>query len=137
MNNERAWLSFMRYTGCLTYAEGSNELQIPNLTRYNLQLEDVEEGLKKIATQGDISQFLGCYERLMSKRDVGFKDFEKTEEQHRDSIFWSLFRNPLLKSRVEFRVTKVRRQFLCEVQPCADNNLTPSHVHRRKEVMGG
>ncbi|CAG8621832.1 11156_t:CDS:2, partial [Paraglomus occultum] len=111
--NKEAWLSFMRYAGGLTYAkeEPGKQLQIPNLVqvqrfamavldRYQLRVMDIEEGLRKIATTGDISQLLGCYERLMSQRDVDYSDFDKNEEHHRDSIYYTLLRNPLLQGHV-------------------------------------
>jgi len=117
--NKSAWLSFMRYAGGLTYAdeEPGKQLQIPNLvqvqrfamavlSRYQLRVTDIEEGLRKIATTGDVSQLLGCYETLMSQRDVGYNDFDKAEEHHRDSIYYTLLRNPLLQGHVEFKVTK-------------------------------
>jgi hypothetical protein len=127
--SEAAWLSFMRYAGGITYAEEEPEkkLQIPNLvqvqrfamavlSRYQLRVTDIEGALSEIATTGDISKLLRCYEKLMVQRDVGFDDFDKTEEHHRDSIYYTLFRNPLLQGHVEFKVTRASMRKSCIIQ---------------------
>ncbi|RUS15345.1 hypothetical protein BC937DRAFT_92562 [Endogone sp. FLAS-F59071] len=120
--NKEAWLSFMRYAGGLTYAEEEpgKQLRIPNLVqvqrftmavleRYQLEKTDINAALRKIGTIGDVSKLLRCYETLMSQQDVGYDDFDKEEESHRDSIFLILFKNPLLQGHVEFKVTKAMK----------------------------
>lgn len=108
----------MRYAGGLTYAEEpGKQLQIPNLVqvqrftmavlgRYQLEKTDIDAALKEIETIGDISKLLRCYEKLMSQRDVGYDDLDKSEENHRDSVFATLFKNPFLQGHVESKVTK-------------------------------
>ncbi|KAL1919970.1 uncharacterized protein VTP21DRAFT_1116 [Calcarisporiella thermophila] len=122
--SEAAWLSFMRYIGGLTYDSQRPEkyLRIPNnitlkqfalaiLDRYQLRVTDIESALQSIASSGNILHLMSCYQRLMSSRDVGYDDFKKNEEQHRDSLYFSVFKNPLLRQRsVEFRITKANGQ---------------------------
>ncbi|RUS31429.1 hypothetical protein BC938DRAFT_477841, partial [Jimgerdemannia flammicorona] len=119
-DNVSTWLSFMRYMGGLTYADEMPEkhLQFPNLialqrlgaavlNRYDLRESDITGALQKIASTGDISELLACYQRMMSKRDVFFKDFQKSEEHHRDSICYAILKNPILmpsrkRERIDF-----------------------------------
>ncbi|RUP43713.1 hypothetical protein BC936DRAFT_136827 [Jimgerdemannia flammicorona] len=115
-DNVSTWLSFMRYMGGLTYADEMPEkhLQFPNLialqrlgaavlNRYDLRESDITGALQKIASTGDISELLACYQRMMSKRDVFFKDFQKSEEHHRDSICYAILKNPILMVHPEER----------------------------------
>src|SRR5271155_3001645 len=113
-----AWLSYMLYLGGLTFAPNKT-LCIPNLVaarrfvkaileRYRIQVCDVTGALQTIVTTGDISNLLGVYKRMMCLRDIGRGDLKnKGEEHHRDSIAYTLLRNPLLHSTTEFEVSWV------------------------------
>jgi len=138
--SKEAWLSLMRYAGGLTYAkeEPRKWLKIPNLVQvkrfamavlehYQLQKTEIDVALKEIATTGDISKLLWCYETLMSQRDIGFSDFDKNEEHHRDSIYYTLLRNPLLQGHVEFKVMRVRMQVNCAYFNQKITSFTYSH----------
>ena len=112
----------MLYIGGLTFADQMPEkyLQIPNfvaaqrfasavLDRYHLRITDIEEALQKITSNGDIKSLLNCYQRLMIERDLGDSDLNKSEEIHRDSIYYSFLKNPFLRqTKTEFEITKVR-----------------------------
>ncbi|KAG9295133.1 hypothetical protein G9A89_006114 [Geosiphon pyriformis] len=74
------------------------------LGRYQLRVTDIEEGLRKIATTGDVSQLLGCHERLMSQYDIGFSDFDKNEEHHRLMIEIPSTGNTII---IEFKIIKI------------------------------
>ncbi|CAG8609006.1 10194_t:CDS:2 [Paraglomus brasilianum] len=113
------WLSLMHYAGSLTYAEEEpgKWLKIPNLVQakcfamavlecYQLQKTEIDAALKEIAITGDISKLLQCYETLMSQHDVVFN---KNEEHHHDSIYYTLLRNPLLQGHVEFKVMRLQK----------------------------
>jgi hypothetical protein len=121
-DSEPAWLSFMRYVGGLTYADENPEKQlcVPNrvtlerfakavLDRYRLQAGDIKGALQSIASTGEVSTLLACYQGLMCQRDVGPSDFDKSEEHHRDSLYYALLKNPLLiTASAEFEISKVR-----------------------------
>ena len=63
-----------------------------------------------IASVGDIKPLLSCYQRLMIERDLGDGDLKKSEEIHRDSIYYALLKNPFLRqTKSEYEITKVRR----------------------------
>jgi hypothetical protein len=122
LKSESAWLSFMLYIGGLTFANKQPEkyLQIPNLIaierfakavldRYHLLATDIDGALQDVGSNGDIKPLLSCYQRLMVERDLGDGDLNKSEEIHRDSIFYFLLKNPLLqRTESEYEITKVR-----------------------------
>jgi hypothetical protein len=43
----------------------------------------------------------------MEQRDIGRLAFQKTEESHRDIIWYTIFENPCLTLTTEFQVKKV------------------------------
>ena len=114
----------MLYAGGLTFSNRmpDKQLQIPNLvanqrfreailSRHKLREVDIKDALQKIALSGDISTLLGCYQRMMSQRDVGDGDLKnKSEENHRDSFYYTLLNPSLpLEANVEFVITKVTK----------------------------
>ncbi|KAF9368743.1 hypothetical protein CPB97_004296 [Podila verticillata] len=115
-----AWLSYMLHIGGLTFCPGAKQLQIPNLVaaerfskavldRYGLRLEDVSLAFKNIVSTGDIGQAFTLYRQTMSARDVGYRDFEKKEEHHRDSFHYALLGNshPSLRTvELEVKINK-------------------------------
>ena len=108
--------------GGLTFTEEDpkNFLRIPNfvaaqrfveavLDRYHLRATDIEEALSRIAENGNIKPLLRCYQNLMIERDLGDTDFRKSEEIHRDSIYYAFLKNPFLRqTAAEYEITKVR-----------------------------
>lgn len=139
----------MRYVGGLTYPDNSHggHLQVPNYVasqrfvkavfeRYHLRVEDIDSALQAIATSGNILPLLEFYQRLMSERDVGHSDFERTEDQHRDSLHIALFNYPILKKDLEFQITKVKKGHICERKAFSLLFNSPSlHIHRRIKQM--
>ena len=111
----------MLHIGGLTFKRGVKQLQVPNLIagerfgkasldRFGLRLEDVGLAFKNIVSTGDIRQAFALYRKTMSARDVGSSDFEKMEEHHRDSFYYSLLGNShpsLRKVEIEVKITKV------------------------------
>ena len=113
-----SWQSFMLYVGGLTFTNHmpDKQLHIPNfvtaqrfaraiLNRYRLHASDIKDALQKLSN-GDISMLLGYYQRLMSKRNIGF--MKELEEHHRDSFYYALLKiSHLLEANAEFEITKV------------------------------
>lgn len=112
----------MLHIGGLTFCHGERQLKIPNLVaaerfgkatldRLGLRLEDVSLAFQNIVSTGDIRQALALYRQTMAVRDVGYNDFEKKEEHHRDSFYYALLGNShpsLRKVELEVKITKVR-----------------------------
>ena len=109
----------MLYHGGLTFypKNPANYLIIPNkiaeeriakavLGRYGLR-NSLISTLDSLKSNGAIRPVLSCYRDFMLQRDVGYSDFNKSEEFHRDSFYFSLLRNPSLNPRVEFPLTLV------------------------------
>ena len=105
------------FGGLTFYAEDpKNFLKIPNaiaarriaesvLRKYGL-LESLPSALNLLQTNGNISPLLSCYQDLMVQRDVGYDDFEKTEDIHRDSFHFTLIQNHFHRPEPEFKVTR-------------------------------
>lgn len=90
----------MLYVGGLTFAKQSPEsqLQIPNLVaahrlikaifdRYRLSTDNITASLQILKSTGNISALLGGYQTMIGMRDNFPKEFDKTKEVHRDSIY--------------------------------------------------
>lgn len=121
------------YHGALTFDHNdpASQLRVPNqiaaeriagavLAKYDLktdtlfQLKDrLDTALRRMHEAGDPVPSLGCYERLMTQRDVGFTDFEKGETNHRDLCFHVFQVLPIVIPEVEYNFTKV----ICK--PCS------------------
>ena len=108
----------MIYFGGLTfYAEDPKHfLKIPNaiaarriaesvLQKYEL-LGSLPTALNLLKTNGDLRSLLSCYQDLMVQRDVGCSDFEKQEDVHRDSFYFTLIQNHFYRPQPEFQVTR-------------------------------
>ncbi|KAG0256198.1 hypothetical protein DFQ27_005862 [Actinomortierella ambigua] len=118
--SKAAWLSYMVHFGGLTFCLGKKALRIPNLVvaerfgsailhRHHANLEDVEDGLKALLERGSIDRILGLYARGMQQLDVGAQDFKKKEEDHCNSLRFTLLANvhpSLRKVDVETTMTK-------------------------------
>ncbi|KAF9160312.1 hypothetical protein DFQ26_005673 [Actinomortierella ambigua] len=118
--SKAAWLSYMVHFGGLTFCLGKKALRIPNLVvaerfgsailhRHHANLEDVEDGLKALLERGSIDKILGLYARGMQQLDVGAQDFKKKEEDHCNSLRFTLLANvhpSLRKVDVETTMTK-------------------------------
>ena len=114
-----AWRSLMLYFGGLTFydKEPKKFLKIPNeiaarrIAETVLEKFGIRESLNSVLAyfryNGNIRQVLNCYRNLMVQRDVGFNDFNKSEEVHRDCFYFSLLRNVFIRPNVELKVTKV------------------------------
>ena len=72
--------------------------------KYELR-ETLDSALKGLEIDGDMRPVLRCYRKLMVQRDVHENDFQKSEETHRDSFYFSLLKNPSLRPQVEFQLT--------------------------------
>jgi hypothetical protein len=116
-----AWRSLMLCYGGFTFdpKDPAHHLKIPNLVaaeriasavleKYELR-ETLNSALKGLEIDGDMRPLLRCYRKLMVQRDVDENDFQKSEEIHRDSFFFSLLRNPSLGPQVEFELIKPNR----------------------------
>ena len=111
----------MVHLGGLTFCVGKNALRIPNLVaaerfgnailaRHHTSLEDVNGAFKLLVHNGHIDRILGLYARGMQQRDVGAHDFKKKEEDHCNSMRFTLLANihPSLRNvGIETTVTKV------------------------------
>ncbi|KAF9967657.1 hypothetical protein BGZ73_000461, partial [Actinomortierella ambigua] len=118
--SKAAWLSYMVHFGGLTFCLGKKALRIPNLVaaerfgsailhRHHANLEDVEGGFKALLEDGSIDRILGLYSRGMQQHDVGAQDFKKKEEDHCNSLRFTLLANvhpSLRKVDVETTITK-------------------------------
>ncbi|KAF9339225.1 hypothetical protein BGZ91_006667 [Linnemannia elongata] len=118
--SKAAWLSYMVHFGGLTFCLGKKALRIPNLVaaerfgsailqRHHANLEDVEGGFKALIEDGSIDRILGLYTRGMQQHDVGAHDFKKKEEDHCNSLRFTLLANihpSLRKVDVETTITK-------------------------------
>ena len=113
----------MVYKGGLTFDshEPSKWLKLPNLVaarRFGYAILS-QAGLYKAITNarytlsvdGNVKDVLTGYRTLMLQRDVGYSSFRKNEEEHRDSIWYTILENPALVPRAEYRVRKVRSPF--------------------------
>jgi hypothetical protein len=114
-----AWRSLMLYFGGLTFydKDPKNFLKIPNeiaarriaetvLEKFGIR-QSLYSTLEYFRSNGNIRQVLNCYRNLMVQRDVGFNDFNKSEEIHRDSFYFSLFQNYFIRPNTELKVVKV------------------------------
>ena len=110
----------MVYMGGLTFDsdEPSKFLKIPNrvaaqrfgnalLSRIGLY-ESLSDALRFLHVGKDLKTVLAAYRRLMQQRDVRGSVFEKSEEHHRDSIWFTILTNPALSPTAELQVRKVR-----------------------------
>lgn len=115
----------MVYMGGLTFdpEDPSKSLKIPNLvaakrfghallSRINLY-QSITNALRFLSESGNIKDVLTGYRRLIQQRDVGNFAFRKTEENHRDSIWYTILENPALTPKAEYRVRKVRPIPIC------------------------
>ena len=77
------------------------------LTKFQLR-NSLSEGLLRFVDNGELDQVLGCYQQLMTQRDVTLEGLTKTSEtQHRDSFYFCLIKNHLLVPNAKVQVTKV------------------------------
>ncbi|KAG0205824.1 hypothetical protein BGX28_002604 [Mortierella sp. GBA30] len=118
--SKAAWLSYMVHLGGLTFCLGKKALRIPNLVaaerfgsailhRHNASLEDVDGAFKALVESGYIDGIFGLYARGMQQCDVGANDFQKKEEDHCNSMRFTLLANihPSLRNvGVETTITK-------------------------------
>lgn len=108
----------MLYLGGFTFDQRSPDkyIKIPNLiaaqrfgrtilNRYRL-LQTMGDAVWYLESTGNIKGVLGAYQKLMAERDVGWGDFGKNEETHRDLLRNTILENPGLDSRVEYKVSK-------------------------------
>ncbi|KAK3836307.1 MAG: hypothetical protein J3R72DRAFT_203441 [Linnemannia gamsii] len=110
----------MVHLGGLTFCIRKNALRIPNLVaaerfgravlqRHQTNLEDVNGAFRLLIDQGNIDKIFGLYARGMQQHDVGTQDFKKKEEDHCNSMRFTLLANihpSLRKIGVETTVTK-------------------------------
>ncbi|KIX05796.1 uncharacterized protein Z518_03768 [Rhinocladiella mackenziei CBS 650.93] len=66
----------------------------------------MRNALHELAESGNPMDVLFGYCYLMRDRDVGDKAFEKTGENHRDSIMITILENPAIQPAVEYEVEK-------------------------------
>jgi hypothetical protein len=70
--------------------------------------DSMTDTLLFLSENGNIEDMLTGYRRLMQQRDISDCTFQKTEEDHRDSIWYTILENPALTPNAEYRVRKVR-----------------------------
>ena len=111
--------------GGLTFdpQDPSKFLKIPNLVatkRFGHALlsrvalyQSMTDALRFLPENGNIEDVLAGYRRLMQQYDVGNSAFRKTEENHRDSIWYTILENPALTPKAEYQVRKVRPLPIC------------------------
>jgi hypothetical protein len=139
----------MLYVGGLTFAQQMPEtqLQIPNFVaaqrlikavfnRYQLRTSDIIGSLHKVASTGDVSALLACYQKMISMRDNFTQELRKSEESHRDSFYSALLGFPLLlEPKLEFSITKVRKNNLHRgLLPRPNDSL---RIHSRQANLDG
>ena len=135
-----SWCSLMLYQGGLTFYPGdpAKYLKISNriaemriaraiLDKYGLR-DSLVSMLDSIISDGNIQPVLSCYRDLMVQRDIGYRDFNKSEEIHRDSFFFSLLRNFSLlpTSGIPVDLGKPRGHQCAATSPGAHPELTPT-----------
>jgi hypothetical protein len=110
----------MAYMGALTLDSDnpSKFLKIPNLVaakRFGSALlnrhglyNSMKNALYTLARTGNLIDVLIGYCQLMRQRDVIGNAFNKTEENHRDSIWFTILENPAIQPVAEYQVRKVR-----------------------------
>jgi hypothetical protein len=116
--DESAWLTYLLYNGALTFdrKDPSKFMKIPNkiaakriataiLNRFGMKAKDIDHALDILSRTGEVAPVLMLYQKMMSKRDVGWGDFDKTEEHHVAAIGYSIFKSVLVKLQPEFTVT--------------------------------
>jgi predicted AAA+ superfamily ATPase len=108
------------FGGLTFYPEDpANYLGIPNsvaarriaevvLEKYGLPFS-LNATLDTLISKGHIQPVLSCYRDLMVHRDVGYSDYSKSEETHRDSFYFALLKNAALQPQAEFPLTLVRQ----------------------------
>ncbi|KAF9551469.1 hypothetical protein EC957_008138 [Mortierella hygrophila] len=125
-----AWLSYVVHIGGLTFCVGKKALRISNLVvaarfgsailhRHQATLEDVDGAFRLLVDDGNIDRILGLYARGMQEHDVGAHDFQKKEEEHCNSMRFTLLANihpSLRKVGVETTITKERANALAEIR---------------------
>ncbi|KAN0070669.1 hypothetical protein V8E54_011538 [Elaphomyces granulatus] len=57
--------------------------------------DSMTNALHFLLKTGDLKKYLAGYRRLMEQRDIGRSAFQKTEENHRDIIWYTISREPL------------------------------------------
>src|SRR5947207_5152481 len=116
---QEAWRSLMLYHGGLTFypKDPKRYLKIPNriaadriartVIREYSHRESIQSALSTLQNHGRIGRMLNFYRRLMVERDVHFKDFDRSEESHRDSFFYSIIHTFFHPPYPNFPLTKV------------------------------
>jgi hypothetical protein len=115
--SQPGWRSMMLCHGALTFypKDPAHYLKVPNLVaaeriaeavleKYELR-DNLRSVLERLEIDGDIRPVLRCYRDLMVQRDVHVNDFQKSEEFHRDSFYFSLLHNAALRPHAEFQLT--------------------------------
>jgi hypothetical protein len=127
--------SMMLCHGALTFypKDPAHYLKVPNLVaaeriaeavleKYELR-DNLRSVLERLEIDGDIRPVLRCYRDLMVQRDVHVNDFQKSEEIHRDSFYFSLLHNAALRPHAEFQLTKPNKA------PGRCDIVLPVHKH--------
>ncbi|KAG0014719.1 hypothetical protein BGZ82_001669 [Podila clonocystis] len=110
----------MVYLGGLTFCVGKKALRIPNLVaaerfgsailhRHHASLEDVNGAFRLLIGEVNINTIIGLYARGMQQHGVGAHDFKKKEEDHCNSMRFTLLANvhpSLRKVGIETTITK-------------------------------
>ena len=77
----------------------------------------IGEAVRSLESTGEIGKVLDNYRELMAERDVGWADFQKNEETHRDLLHNTILENPGLEAHVEYEVTKASSSTLSSTLP--------------------
>ena len=115
----------MVYMGGLTFDshEPSKWLKLTNLvaglrsgyailSRVGLY-DSMTNALHILSVDRSVNEVLTGDRTLMLQRDVGYCSSGKSEEQHRDSIWYAILEGPAVVPRAKYRVSKVRPPSVC------------------------
>ena len=69
--------------------------------------------VQRLSSTGSIGPLLGLYQKMMSQRDAGWRDFEKNEEHHVASVSYAILKSPLVKLKPEYNAA-VRTLRTCD-----------------------
>ncbi|KAF8541779.1 hypothetical protein BDD12DRAFT_828009 [Trichophaea hybrida] len=135
--DDSKWLAYLLYNGALTF-DGKNPskfMKIPNkiaaeriataiLNRFGVSAKGIDDALHILSRTGEVRPVLMLYQKMMSKCDLGWGDFDKTEEQHVAAIGYSIFKNILLKVQPEFMVTPNKQHGRVDMVISGENRAT-------------
>jgi hypothetical protein len=93
--DDSKWLAYLLYNGALTFdgKNSSKSLKIPNkiaakriataiVNRFGMNAKGIDDARHILSRTGEVGPVLMSHQKMISKCDLGWGDFDKTEEQH-------------------------------------------------------